>query len=200
MGSFRKLPKWIQMDVSHKHTYLLPISEVCSGFCILFYYWYCRNGPLLRLAWSFHATLELQCIGWFSQRVSFTRIDVDCFSEVHRSKMWVFNLQLNPWISGEIWFQSCLFTGLGMLALFSAGGGGFQGLQCSQKFSVLHGESGWPFFCLGTLQCTDVGEVLCFGALRSQRIACSHNINTLATSVPWHHRINVANALWDFIL
>ena len=53
-------------------------------------------------------------------------------------------------------------------------------------------------FCLGTL--TDVGEVLCFGALRSQRIACSHNINTLATSVPWHHRINVANALWDFIL
>ena len=71
-----------------------------------------------------------------------------------------------------------------MLALFSAVSVGFQGLQCgSQKLSGLPAESGWLFFCLGTLQCTDVGEVLCCGALRSQRIACSHNINT-PTSVP----------------
>ena len=70
-----------------------------------------------------------------------------------------------------------------MLALFQAVGGGFQGLQCSQKLSGLHGESGWPFFCLGSLQCTDVGDVLCCGALRSQRIACSRNIN-IPASVP----------------
>ena len=35
-----------------------------------------------------------------------------------------------------------------MLALFPAGGGGFQGLECSEKLSGLHGKSGWPFFAL----------------------------------------------------
>ena len=87
-----------------------------------------------------------------------------------------------------------------MLALFPAVWWRISGVAVLTEILSTAWRKWLAIFCLGALQCTDVGDVLCCGALRSQRIACSLNINTLATSVAWHHRINVANALWDFIL
>ena len=87
-----------------------------------------------------------------------------------------------------------------MLALFPAVGGGFQGLQCSQKFSVLHGESGWPFFALALFNvqmlvtcCVVVLYVL------NVLLAATTSTHQPVCSVR-HHTINAANALWDLIL